>query len=188
MKRLLAALTAAAILLALNYFEPDTYENFTPPPSGANVDKDDGLLWRVLPEAFVHPAPDGKQCRHPMELVESRRVMSLTDHDGWYRLFWAGDDEYHFDDPVFLVAAMNKRTSGAAQGRWTIRARAAAKPCGLKTEEISLDYVLEVGPEPAAAESLEIAGLNIPRVVTWLVQRVDTANGPRLVTVAWRLK
>lgn len=188
MKVLLAALTAAALLLALNYFEPDTYENFVPAPSGPNVDKHDGLLWRVLPEAFLHSGPDGKPCRHPVELVESRRVMTLTDHDGWYRLFWAGDDEYFFDDPVFLVAAMNKRTSGAAQGQWTIRVRAASKTCGLKTEEASLNYVLEVGPEPAAAEPVDIAGLSVPRVLTWLVQRVDTANGPRLVTVAWRLK
>jgi hypothetical protein len=195
---LLLVLTAAALLLALNYLEPDAYENHLPgpPPPGPNVDADDGALWRILPSKVIHACPVCGDCTHPVELLGSRRTMSLVDHDGWYRLFWAGDEVYHFDDPVFLVAATTKRTAGAASGRWTIKARvgpgshdpaAAPHACTEVAREVELDYALEVGPDPAPAGSFEQAGLQVPGLNTWLLQRIDTKSGPRFVAVAWRL-
>jgi hypothetical protein len=194
--RLLAGLAAAAFLLALNHFEPDVYENGSPepPPPGSNVEADDPLLERALPRELRHECPDCGPCIHPLILLENRRTMSLVDHDGWYRLFWAGDDRYWYDDPVWLAQGLSRRTAGEAEGSWRIRAKAGPArhaggrkhACGAVAEEIEVDYALVVGADSGTADEDEVGGVRIATFLPWLLQRVDTEAGPRTLSLGWK--
>ena len=122
---LTALLGAAIVILVLNLLERDVYEHgeLAPPPPGSNVPDDDALFTRLFPREFVHTCATCGECRHPYEIVENRRAMSLRDRDGWYRLFWARDETYHYDDPVYLAAGYQNRTAEDPSGTWLIRAR-----------------------------------------------------------------
>src|SRR5947207_5907496 len=149
---LLVVLGFAILLLILNLREIDDYEfgTETPPGPGSNVAADDNAFARVFPELkFIHACPGCGECVHPFEIVENRRVMSVPDHDGWYKIFWAADEEYYYSDPIHMLADWGKnRTAGTPRGRWTLRLRAGASThrtapahdCGQLPREIALNY------------------------------------------------
>jgi hypothetical protein len=193
-----ASLAVVALLLALNYLEPDVYPEGSPvpPPPGPNVDAGDPFLRQILPETFTHGCDLCGPCAHPVELVEARREASLTDHDGWYRLFWAGDDTYWYDDPVFLVQGTTRRTAGPVQGRFTIRARTGPAahgrkpphPCGEIPAEIDLEYDLGLAETPPEESDVDLAGYAVPSCVIWIIQGIDSTAGRQVLCLFWKLR
>ena len=85
----LGILGIGVVLLVLNLREADDYEfgTRTPPPKGSNLTADDFAFQRVFPEfKFTHACAGCGECVHPFEVVENRRVLSMHDHDGWYKM------------------------------------------------------------------------------------------------------
>lgn len=126
----LAILAFAIVLLVLNLRERDLYleGKSAPPPGPVNLDPTDATLsWLSL--TTVH---DG--CEHKLEILENHRWMRIRDHDGWYRLFWAGDDLYYFDDPSPFGVALGNPTAREASGEWRIHARYVHETCPLRPE------------------------------------------------------
>ena len=150
----------AIVILVLNLRESDDYEfgSETPPGPGNNVPADDFAFQRILPELkFVHACSGCGECVHPFEIVANRRVMSMRDHDGWYKLFWAADEEYFYADPIHMLADWGKnRTAESPRGSWLIRIRAGtathrtapAHECGQIPREILLRYELVPSEDP----------------------------------------
>jgi hypothetical protein len=192
----LIPLGALVVLLLLNLTETDRYEfgTETPTPPGNNVDADDPGFARIFPEMrFVHACPGCGECVHRYEIVENRRVLRMNDHDGWYKVFWAADDLYYYDDPVHMLSdwAQN-RTAETPQGTWTIRLRTgpashpkgAAHDCGRLPREISLSYALEFSEAPLDDAMYSGDGpLKVLRTFAWV-----TANPGRLISLGWRLQ
>lgn len=147
---LMGLMAAAIVILVLNLLERDVYEHgsLTPPPPGSNVPDDDALFTR-LPREFIHRCATCGDCSHPLEIVENRRVMTLRDHDGWYRLFWAADEIYHYEDPVYLAQGLQNPSARDPEGTWLIRAR--------------------IGP-PAHGASAPHACPEVPGEKAWLYQ------------------
>jgi hypothetical protein len=192
---LLAFMGFAILLLILNLRESDHYEfgSETPPPRGNNVDGDDGAFARIFPEPrFVHACAGCGECVHPFEVVENRRVLTIHDHDGWYKLFWAADEDYYYSDPIHLLADFGKnRTAETPRGTWTIRLRsgpathrsAPAHDCAQIPREISLQYELVISEDPLEASFHSGDGpLKIPGQFCWLVSNPGTQ-----ICVGWRL-
>jgi len=189
-------LGALILLLVLNLGEIDHYEfgTETPLPPGNNVDEDDPGLARILPEMkFVHACPGCGECVHHFEIVENRRVLQLHDHDGWYKLFWAGDDEYYYTDPVHLIADWGQnRTAEDPKGLWTIRVRSgpashpqgASHECGRLPREISLTYALVFSDAPLDETYYSGDGpLRLLQTFPWLY-----SNPGKPVSLGWRLQ
>ena len=183
---LMALMGASIVILVLNLLERDVYEHgsLTPPPPGSNVAGDDALLDRVLPHEFVHRCETCGDCSHPLEIVENRRLMSLRDHDGWYRLFWAADEVYHYDDPVFLAEGLQNPTSRDPEGSWLIRARIgpashgapAAHACSEVPGEMAWAWELVVSDHPIAPQ----AGIQA------LAYRCRADHRPPVLYLGWR--
>ena len=191
----LAIAGVAILLLALNLRESDYYEfgTETPPGIGNNVDADDGAFQKIFPDLkFVHACPSCGECVHPYEIVENRRVMSIHDHDGWYKLFWAADEQYYYEDPVHMLAdwGMN-RTAETPRGAWKLRLRAGpathrsapAHECGSIPREIALAYEL-VSSEDPLEESFHSGDgpLRVLQSFSWLIN-----NSGRQMSLGWRL-
>src|SRR5262245_32851417 len=137
------------VVLLLNLREKDYYDggSLTPPADdGASLDN---VLSSLAPRTLVHVCPKCGECTHPVEIFENRRTLTLRDHDGWYKLFWAGDDTYYFEDPIFLAACLQNRTARDPAGEWRIAARvgpathAKGEPhaCGEILREFHVQYV-----------------------------------------------
>ena len=199
MKRAFIVLTpillAAIALLGLNLRESDHYEfgSEAAPARGRNVDGDDGAFARIFPEPrFVHACAGCGECVHPFEIVDNRRLMSIHDHDGWYKLFWAADEDYSYSDPIHLLADFgNNRTAETPRGTWTIRLRsgpathrsAPAHDCGQIPRDITLHYELVLSEDPLEATPHSGDGpLKIPGQFCWLV-----SNPGKQVCLGWRL-
>lgn len=141
----LGILAAAIVLLVLNLLEADEY----PTAFGATRGADELPSWFLA--AVEHPCPTCGPCAHRFETAESRIVVTITDHDGWYRLFWAGADTYVYDDPAMVGGALRNRTAELASGTWTIRGRfvpAAPHPgheCTPAPRDVELRYRLRRG-------------------------------------------
>ncbi|HLY10320.1 MAG TPA: hypothetical protein VKW04_13515 [Planctomycetota bacterium] len=187
---------ALIVLLVLNLNEIDHYEfgTETPPAPGNNVDADDPGFSRIFPErSFVHACPGCGECVHRYEILENRRVLQMVDHDGWYKLFWAGDDLYYYSDPVHLIADWGQnRTAESPTGTWTIRVRTAAAThapgapheCGRLPREISLTYALTFSDAPLDDTPYSGDGpMKILQAFSWL-----TSNSGRPVSLGWRLQ
>jgi hypothetical protein len=186
----------AIVLLVLNVRERDYYEFGTekPPAKGNTVTAEDAAFARIFPELkFTHACSGCGECVHPFEVVENRRVMSIHDHDGWYKLFWAADEEYYYDDPIHLLADYHQnRTAETPRGTWTIMVRAGsathrsapAHECGQLPRELRLSYELVMSEDPldTAAHSGD-GPLKVPQTFPWLV----TNPGTRFVSLGWRL-
>jgi hypothetical protein len=188
-------LAFAIVLLVLNLNEIDHYEFGTeiPPAPGNTVDPDDRLFGRIFPELkFIHPCSGCGECTHPFEIVENRRVMWIHDHDGWYKLFWAADEEYYYSDPIYMLADWGRnRTAEDPRGTWTIRLRAGpathrtapAHDCGQLPRDISLRYELVFSGEPLEPTFHSGDGpLKIPKTLPWL-----ETNPGRKLSLGWRL-
>jgi hypothetical protein len=194
-RRALAPLAGVVVLLVLNLCEIDDYEfgTETPPAPGSNVPAGDPVLGRVFPELkFIHACPGCGECVHPFEIVENRRGMSLRDHDGWYKLFWAADEVYYYSDPAGLLADWGRnRSAETPRGSWNVRLRAAAAThgkapahdCGQIPREIALSYELVASDIPLEDTFHSGDGpLRILRTFPWLA-----ANTGRPRSLGWRL-
>jgi len=191
----LLPLVAGVALLVLNLRETDRYEFGTEqlPPKGNNVDADDGGFARIFPDLrFVHACGGCGECVHRFEIVENRRVLSLRDHDGWYKAFWAKDEQYSYTDPVHLLADWgNNRTAEKPGGRWSIRVRSGpashptglAHDCGRLPQDITLTYDLEFSDDPLEEANFSGDGpLKVPQTFSWL-----TMNPHKPMSLGWRL-
>jgi hypothetical protein len=125
-------------------------------------------------------------------VVENRRVLSIHDHDGWYKLFWAADEDYYYSDPIHLLADFGKnRTAETPRGTWTIRLNsgpathrsAAAHECGQIPRDITLRYELVLSEDPLETTYHSGDGpLKIPAQFSWLV-----SNPGQQLCLGWRL-
>lgn len=192
---ILGFLGLGVFLLVLNLREADDYEfgTLTPPGRAGNVPADDFAIQRVFPDLrFTHACAGCGECVHPFEIVENRRVMSMRDHDGWYKVVWAADERYHYADPVHMLADWGKnRTAELPVGTWTIRLRAGsathrtapAHECGRIPREIALAYELVASESPLDESYHSGDGpLKILRTFSWLV---TTPEKP--MALGWRL-
>ncbi|HZE98227.1 MAG TPA: hypothetical protein VE981_14445 [Planctomycetota bacterium] len=188
-------LGALVVLLLFNLGETDYYEfgTETPPPPGNNVDPEDATLARVFPDfKYVHACPGCGECVHRFESIENRRVLTLHDHDGWYKVFWAADEEYYYVDPVQMLADWGRnRTAGKPAGTWTIRLKlvppthppGAAHDCGQVPQDIRLIYTMEFADKPIEESTHSGDGpLKILATFPWLIM-----NSGKLVCLNWRL-
>ncbi len=185
---LTALLGFAIVILVLNLLERDVYEHgeLAPPAPGNNVDDQDPIFQRLRPREFAHACPACGECRHPLEIVENRRVLSLRDRDGWYRLFWARDETYHYDDPVYLAAGYQNRSADDPSGTWVIRARigpavhapSAPHACTETPGERGWVYELFTRDHPIDEARGEIQAL---------VYRCRDENRPPVLHLGWRL-
>ncbi len=192
---LIPVLAFAIVLLVLNLREIDNYEfgSLTPPAKGNNVDADDAAFGRLFPDLkFIHPCSGCGECTHPFEVVENHRELTIHDHNGWYKLFWAGDEDYYYSDPIHMLADWGQnRTAEDPRGSWTLRLRAGrathpdapAHECGQIPRDIALRYELVFSEEPLEPSFHSGDGpLKVPQTVPWLV-----TNPGRMVSLGWRL-
>ena len=110
---LMGFLASTIVLLILNLRERDYYPGGTPTPPAGPGPEDTAILG-ILP-SIEH---DG--CIHTAEFSENRRWLRVRDRDGWYRLFWAGDDFYYFDDVAAFHHALGNKTACDPSGEWSI--------------------------------------------------------------------
>jgi hypothetical protein len=191
----LGILAPAIVLLVLNLREADRYEfgSLTPPGRGNNVPPDDFAIQRIFPDLrFTHVCAGCGECVHPFEMVENRRRLTMRDHDGWYKAFWAADEQYSYSDPVHMVADWgNNRTAEMPRGSWTIRLRAGAAThrhapsheCRQIPGEIALDYELVASENPLDDTFHSGDGpLKILETFSWMV---TTPEKP--MALGWRL-
>jgi hypothetical protein len=191
----LIPLGTLVVLLLFNLNETDRYEFGleTPPAPGNNVDAEDAAFNRVLPELkYVHACPGCGECVHRFEIVENRRVLSLHDHDGWYKVFWAKDEEYYYADPIHLLADWGQnRTAEQPKGTWTIRVRTgpathpngASHDCGRLPKEIALTYELDFSEAPLDDTMWSGDGpLKVLQTFSWLY-----TNPGKPMSLGWRL-
>jgi hypothetical protein len=191
----LLPLGTLVVLLLLNLKESDQYEFGTEqfPAPGNNVDADDGAFARIFPDLkYVHACPGCGECVHRLEVIENRRVLLLHDHDGWYKVFWAKDEEYYYTDPVHLLADWGaNRTAQQPNGAWSIRIRSgpATHPggsphdCGSLPKDITLTYKLEFSDAPLADTTWSGDGpIKVLQTFSWLF-----TNPGKPVSLGWRL-
>lgn len=191
----LIPLGTLVVLLLFNLNETDRYEFGveTPTAPGNNVDAEDAAFNRVFPDLkYVHACAGCGECVHRFEIVENRRVLTLHDHDGWYKVFWAKDEEYYYADPIHLLADWGQnRTAEQPKGTWTIRVRTgpathpngAAHDCGSLPKEIALAYDLDFSDSPLDDTMWSGDGpLKVLQTFSWL-----TTNPGKPMSLGWRL-
>ena len=185
-----ALLVPAAVVLLLNLREKDYYDHGSPVPVDPFAAKDDPVLGRLIPETYRHPCPVCGDCTHPVEVVENRRELSLRDHDGWYRLFWAADETFYYEELVYLAAGLQNRSARDPRGRWFLRlrlgpaahGRVEAHACGTVPGEVTLDYALVAGETPL--EPVPVDGL--PGAWrSWPVLTQEMIADGRLLHLGW---
>lgn len=175
-----ALMGAGALLLWLNLRERDFYEtgSLTPPDATQELAAD---VDRLLRPTLKH----GDSCEHKLEVVSQRRELTLRDVDGWHRLFWAGDDVYHYRELVHLAADLQNSTATEPRGRWEIRVKAAAEPCGTSPlPETPLVYELKVADgEISVADDPR----GVPKVFPALIYSCLAAHLPPALAFSWHL-
>jgi hypothetical protein len=152
-----AVLAFAAVVLWLNYREPDIYlYALDGPPSEPLHESPPGWF----------PAVD--------ELTECRIVCRVDDHDGWYRLFWAGTDTSWFDDASYFGAALVNPSARTWEARWTFKGKHQGRP-------FAVAYALHEGSPKEGSATID--GLDVPVGAHWFTRRYP--GGPR--TFSWQL-
>ncbi len=191
---LTAAMLFVAVCLVLSFRENDLYPGGSLASSeGVELQLNDKLLRDIVPERYVHACATCGECVHPVELVSNRRHLWITDRDGWYKLFWAADEIYSYDDPVHLAAALTQRTARDPGGSWRIRARllpathAAVGPhdCGVIPAEINYSYLLAASREPVNTTSTSMDGVSLPLTLPWFTYRYDHPALPTFLHFYW---
>lgn len=182
------------LCLVLSIAEEDNYHpGSTTAGQAAEVQAVDGTLHLLAPDPFVHPCTVCGECTHPVEILESRRSLGLRDRDGWYKLFWAADERYSYEDPMAFAAALSNRTARDPEGTWTIRARlgpathgpVAAHDCGQIPAEIRFTYGLLISPDPIATEPVSLGEFRALRRLPWMIYRYDTSRLAGLLHFGW---
>jgi hypothetical protein len=194
------ALLFAIVVLVLSLRERDQYESGALlPPADATVPGDDPSFRALLPSPLVHACPTCGECTHALDVLENRRTFRLLDEDGWYKLFWAGDETYHYEDPIVLAACLRNSTARDPRGRWTLRARVgrathgALPPheCSAVPGEIFLSYELVVSPEPIGSATIPVPGTSfqIARTLELFAYRYgDVPHLPSVLHFGWKLE
>lgn len=196
-----AFLAALLALLWLNLQESDVYFEGTDEPvrpaSAGGWEPPAGLTPEYRCGCEACGAEGG--CVYAARVLDAASVYRVVDGDGWYRLFWAGDDTYYFADVSRFLSAMENRSWSRAEGvrRYDIAyerrcsysggEHACADPVPVR---VRLAYTLVLGPPPAA-EPIRDGPLEIP---TWLpdaARSYETVYRDRVlssvVTVGWVL-
>jgi hypothetical protein len=172
---ILAALAATVLILFLNHFEVDRFpEGLRGPPGPLNAD---APSW--LEDRLAHPCPHCGECAHLREMEECRLQVTVTDRDGWYRLFWAAPEVYIYDDPALVGGSLWNSTAELTGGTWRIRGRyvpEAAKephPCPAAVRAFDLKYRLRRGAYPGPGNPvLDPSGtLAVPGNFSWFSYR-----------------
>jgi len=187
----LLPLTALVVLLLFNLTETDQYDFGTETPL---AEADDAGVARIFPDLkYVHACPGCGECVHRFEIVENRRVLSLRDHDGWYKVFWAQDEIYYYSDPVHMIADWGRnRTAEQPEGTWSIRVHGGpathptglAHDCGSLPQDIALTYRLDFSDAPLDETTYSGDGpLKILQTFPWLF-----TNPGKPVSLGWRLQ
>ncbi len=196
----LAALSLFAILvLLLNLREKDYYDggSLVPPHQGDNVPGNDGAFRDLVDETIAHPCPSCGDCTHPVEITENRRVMTIRDDDGWYKLFWAGHETYHYEDFPPFAASLRNSTARDPRGAWTIRGRLGTAAhgvspphtCTLAPGPFRLEYELVVSDAPIPPTSPLATGtpFTVRTTIPWFTFTPDRPHMPYLLHFGWRL-
>lgn len=105
---------AAILLLLLNVAEVDVYVGGMPEPPKDPPTADMGLPLGLSRELVCECACE--HCRHQARVESAATIYKVIDADGWYRLFWCGDDTYYFDDVSYFLNALENRTWKEASG------------------------------------------------------------------------
>lgn len=173
-----------ALVLYLNFLEKDYYPpalEAAPEPLAAG-----GPPW--LPALLFHGCPACGACAHGLRIEESRILVTVTDHDGWYRLFWAGSETYRYDDPAYVRGALFN-PSASAEGLWVIRGAyepvappGLAHPCTAAPAGFELRYRFRHGTYPSAPEGVATdpsAVLGVPLRFRWMTSGLagETLDG-----------
>lgn len=111
---ILPALAAAILLLILNLSEADIYVGGLPEPPKEPPSADMGLPPGLSREVVCDCACE--HCHHLARVESAATLYKVVDADGWYRLFWSGDDTYYFDDLSYFLNALENRTWKEASG------------------------------------------------------------------------
>jgi hypothetical protein len=191
-----AALVVPAWLLFLNLRERDLYDpgRLEPVDEEKAAREDLYLRQKLVPETWEHPCGNGAACVHPIEVVETRRRLTLDDTDGWYRLFWAGTEVYHYEELVHLAGAMQNPTARNPRGRWTVRFRPGRpdkpcpkdRPCGEIPGEIRLDYELFTSPDPIPDAFVEWDTQRLYHTASAFAYQNQDLRLPPILHYGWR--
>jgi hypothetical protein len=180
LRRRLIPILALAVFLAflivvlyLNLHELDFYPGgSTEPPTGNS-----SFTPPWFPETIIR---EGREYR--LELKENRLELVLQDRDGWYRLFWAGDDTYYYSDPGHFSGGLKNRTAHSPAGTWTTSA-VYVPTSAEETVEFPLIYIAEyrivANPKNLPGEGL------FPKCVKWLSYRHEVDGVETVTELGW---
>ena len=178
-----------AFILFLNLRERDYYEGGSLAPVAGDPAGDPVFSLLFAPE-IRHSCPTCGECVHPVEVVENRRTLQLHDHDGWYKLFWAGDETYYFEELQHLAACYENRTAEDPRGEWVIRTRVGpaahggGEPheCGAIPARTEYRFELVVQDHPI----VELAQFDLPPALPVITYRYDGDKLPPFLYYGWR--
>ena len=143
-----------ALVLFLNWYEVDVYPHaLTEPPTEAN----NIMPPQWLPETIAHACVECGECIHTLKLEINRIVLVVHDRDGWYRLFWAGEEVYYYDDPAYFSASLKNPTADSPEGTWEIKGRYVPAThnhdCGgelMSTFHLNYELITGTTPDPVS--------------------------------------
>lgn len=171
-------LVFAVVILILNLNERDFYPygSLKPRPT-------DTLPPDWLPEAVSHECGTCGKCAHTLEIDRSIMELWFKDRDGWYRLFWAGEETYYYEDPVHFADALANPTAHSPEGRWHIIGRyrdpGHEHACDGKYMRFELVYRLRTGQAGTPK------GTPFPDVFTWMSYRYETKTSETIKHFYW---
>ena len=119
-----------------------------------------------------------------MELTRNRLELSIQDEDGWYRLFWAGDDVHYYDDPVYFGVSLQNLTAHSPAGVWEIEGSYAAPKhdhrCGESVNTFFLKYRFTTdAPEKTDGQQ------PFPEKVFWMTYSLRFEKRREVVKFGW---
>jgi len=171
-------MAATIVILLLNYLEVDRYpKGLDAPPGPRNAELP---IW--FPRVILHGCVYCETCPHRFVPSECRLSVTVTDHDGWYRLFWAGSEVYVYEEPEPVVAALRNSTAEVTDATWTIRGKYAPvesmdpHPCPAAVDEVALRYRLRHGTFPGFGRpAIDPSGtLAVARAFYWVQRKSPT--------------
>ncbi len=181
------------LCLALSTREIDFYDHGSLAPVEGDPSLDP-VFPRLIAQEYRHACPTCGECVHPIEIVENKRTLALRDYDGWYKLFWAADETYHFEDPIFLAANLENRTARDPSSRWTIsatsgpatHAKVAPHDCGMVPTHIFLHYRLLTSEAPIRDESIpHLSEVGAAERAQAFVREYDRPHLPSVLYFGW---
>jgi hypothetical protein len=186
----------AIVVLLLNLGEKDYYEGgaLEPLPASEAIVLDPAFP-RLLPPDVVHVCSVCGECPHPVEVAATQRSLTLRDHDGWYKLFWAADEVYHFEDPVVLAACLENRTARDPGGTWTLELRplksrhgpAAPHECSPLPPGLRLVYELFTSESPIETRTRAVGPYPVTETIQAFSRSYAARHLPPTLSFGWRL-